>query len=525
MFADETEEIQSPPTTFTVDASDEEESGDDEAPPKHWFTSSAGNNRVYPAETGSYLCEPVAPLCGLCLLRRKTYYCAGCCSKGDFIHSGKRPEDMSGRRPGNLAEKKLQEAGLNRINKQLLEAIKSKTEVRFQRAKCKEDIMLIKQRIRYLKRLVGDCQDSSNLAKDSSMKLASVNERRKVRLPLFVDKVSKISRCVAQYRNDLNAEAFKTSLRGKQLDKERNRFSQTLFKHLFPIEPVYGRIPLTSNLGVEEILDPNLEQKMDTSGIAEAMADAMSTSYIQGRWVTTSAMSLPATTDRKEDPLEYKIVAPRLSAVGDYSAFPALVSATHDNQVVQLLPNMMSVSSESADDVGPVPTISAGLSLTAQLVSQLYTFWDIIPPKRFADFGIPISSQYKFSKKVTRLNLNTIYLCLRLGIRPEDLEPAQTLKNLHMLVNRKENSVSGKFPSEEYYRLSVQNYDNELGKLVPSSEDLINDDESDSEELQYKLDDDWEEIDVGQMMVGPSFQTEFSSTSFVSSLIRGLGGS
>ena len=83
---------------------------------------------------------------------------------------------------------------LIRKREQLSGLIKAKTALDTRKAVAGEEISMCRQRIRYLKRLVQDCQESLGVTKESSVKLASVNERRKLRLPLFEDKVSKISR-------------------------------------------------------------------------------------------------------------------------------------------------------------------------------------------------------------------------------------------------------------------------------------------------------------------------------------------
>ena len=87
------------------------------------------------------------------------------------------------------------------------------------------------------------------------------------------------------------------------LDRTRNALTRDLVKYLFPIQPCVRReVPvdpkeedIAARLSGDVEVDPNLESRLvGGSGnfdMMDAMADAMSTSYVHGKWVTTSQSS------------------------------------------------------------------------------------------------------------------------------------------------------------------------------------------------------------------------------------------
>ena len=135
------------------------------------------------------------------------------------------------------------------------------------------------------------------------------------------------------------------------------------------------------------------------------------------------------------------------------------------------------------------------MQFTAQLVSQISTYLDVILPKYFSgnEFGVPTSSDYKFAKKLARLNLNIIFLCLNVGVPPEDIQPTQSLHNLYLLyTNTRNNKHPFNSPAlkakvaENLYELNMQNA-SALDKFSPTNDDLLNDSDDegrDDEKLQ-----------------------------------------
>ena len=80
--------------------------------------------------------------------------------------------------------------------------------------------------------------------------------------------------------------------------------------------------------------------------------------------------------------------------------------------------------------------IAAGLLFATQLVQHLALVLDVHLPRRvdFTDFCAPQFSEYGLANKAARLGLNVIYLCLRQGVRPEQLKANGTVYNLKCLL-------------------------------------------------------------------------------------------
>ena len=121
---------------------------------------------------------------------------------------------------------------------------------------------------------------------------------------------------------------------------------------------------------------------------------------------------------------------------------------------------------------------------------------DVILPKplSYNDFGVPIGSQYKFAKKVSKLNLNIIFLCLKYGVSPEEIHPTQSLYNLHLLFtsikcnNNNQTNIQAERTTvtEKLYDLSVLSAAT-LDRLSPTSEDLTNDSDDDGRDENKAL--------------------------------------
>ena len=105
-----------------------------------------------------------------------------------------------------------------------------------------------------------------------------------------------------------------------------------------------------------------------------------------------------------------------------------------------------------------------------------------------SELGVPIASDYKFAKKVAQLNLNIIFLCLNIGMNPEQIQPAQSLHNLYQLFNElllSKNTIvfnrtayNKEELAEKLYELSVSNV-RHLDQLSPTNDDLMNDSDDD----------------------------------------------
>lgn len=572
---------------------------DEEQPPVTWFVTKprVADQATYTHAPPLYyhgidMAAPQSHLCKLCLVRRKKFYCIKCVNRGEFSHSDARS-------PGNLSERKDQLSVIEKKKQDMINEIKKKTDKKLKCQELEEDIRMSRQRINYLQKIIQSTKDKRDRTQKHAKKLEAMNDTREQRLPIFIDKASKIRQYTNKYVRELDKEKVRVCEKYRVLDIHRQNHIRTLFELVFPVEKVV--INSTNNTKTQSSISTSTTDGNESAVIESLMAEAMSTSYVHGQgWVSLSSdFECPSSTsstlrnssDSSEqickdevDRIVYKIVAPYLPADGDYSRFPTMVKAAND-QIQSIIPqqNQTMFTTEiissrgqslgfdlSADDeISSIHTISAALTLTAQLVSQISTYLDVILPKYFSgnEFGVPTSSDYKFAKKVARLNLNIIFLCLTVGVPPEDILPTQSLHNLYLLyTNTRNNKHPSNIPAlkakvaENLYALNMQNT-SALEKFSPTNDDLSNDSDDngkDDEKLQKDMED-WEAISLGvvegssDMMVvnlsqfNAAYNTSWilgtsptspvqspgpygvgnaanSATSFVSSIIRGFTG-
>ena len=369
----------------------------DEQPPVTWFvTRPTGTQPANALHYHGYdMSAPKSELCWLCLVRRKAFYCKDCVNKGEFTHSDTR-------RPGNFAEKKDRRDAIQRKTDVVIAVIQSKTA---QKSKCQqleEDIRMCQQRIRYLRHLVEGTRDKKDKTQEAARKHQLMNEKREQRLPLFIDKVGKICRYTSQYSGDLDKMRLNAAQKYNLLEALRKSHVKKLFELVFPVEKVLMSTISSSKISTKSKMSSMTSSDDEMSAAIESlMVDAMSTSYVQGRgWVTLSSPDLQTTnsnlltsisssgmkeTDQshENERVVYKIVAPYLSADGDYSTFPAMVIAAND-QIQSTIPSMAQdqqpmqpsvefIASTRAQDLGndscmeneisQIHTISAGLTV------------------------------------------------------------------------------------------------------------------------------------------------------------------
>ena len=148
------------------------------------------------------------------------------------------------------------------------------------------------------------------------------------------------------------------------------------------------------------------------------------------------------------------------------------------------------------------------------------------------DFGSASYSEFAFAKRLSRLNLNIVHLCLSQGLDPKQLKATEALYNLSTFLKEvgegRVGHTSKPYKLDLLADMSVQ-ICSELNKLEPD------DDLSDNEEDSMRGWEEWESVPADMMIVNPYLQhmpsspsppppTAMSMTagSFMSSLIRGF---
>ena len=143
-----------------------------------------------------------------------------------------------------------------------------------------EEIKLTKQRIKYLNYVIKDRRESTEKSSKEAEKLKIENTKRTHRLPQFASKVNKIDQYARQHASSLEQQKLKVNQKLKSLIMKRREHVNDLIKFIFPIELV--EVEILSSRRSSEVTEEGFDS------ILAEMEDAMTTSYIHGRWVSTS---------------------------------------------------------------------------------------------------------------------------------------------------------------------------------------------------------------------------------------------
>ena len=128
--------------------------------------------------------------------------------------------------------------------------------------------------------------------------------------------------------------------------------------------------------------------------------------------------------------LHFRIVAPLLSGCGDYTAVYAWVASNK--------PSGGAGGAADGELANPAHTIAAGLALVCQLTALAAAHTGVVLPARinYQDFGVLETSEFRFARKVAKLNSNVVTLCLALGLPPSIVRPCHTLHNIQRTMQR-----------------------------------------------------------------------------------------
>ena len=225
-----------------------------------------------------------------------------------------------------------------------------------------------------------------------------------------------------------------------------------------------------------------------------------------------------ATAIQLDGEKQWKIVAPLLPA--------------NDSLLYSYVASSETLSSSM---ISPLHTILGGLTLTAQLLCQIASCIDIIFPKRssMTDFGNLLfkkmdknqskhfsiyfnfqfpglntpSNEFQFIKRLTKLNINVVHLCLSQNLSPDQLKPTEGLHNLAQFLDHftKNGLVSQPYKLEILHNLSLT-IGKELEHNQPSSSIDQNDlDQSDQDEDSFNAGEEnsWESLAPDMMIVNP----------------------
>jgi len=257
------------PQQFTVDQDEPspvQDTGGGPVIPNLWFVLSPSHQ-----ETVKFKRIANLEFCPLCQVKSRIFYCCDCIAKGEFMHSNPCLH-------GDLAEKRLSMLHLMERKVQLATKVQNKIQSSRKIKSLSEEIKLTKQRIKYLTYVNKAKQESIKKAKEESSKLMLENSKRTLRLPQFGSKVGKIDQVAKKHLIGLEEQRLKVNQKWKSLLMHRRAHLNELNEFIFPIEFV----------DVESSISKISDDSDEGYDIMAEMEDAMSTSYIHGRWITTS---------------------------------------------------------------------------------------------------------------------------------------------------------------------------------------------------------------------------------------------
>jgi len=322
-----------------------------------------------------------------------------------------------------------------------------------------------KERIRLLKCLIKKSQEEIAQKKTLIAQLTCANEKSLTNtLPLYREKVSRLQGFVIHHNNDVASRRQRLLEVHEELKKVIKTRIHELVKYIYPIS----------------VVQPSRSQ--DSSGTVSALSEAATMAYMCGRWVTTDLSGQ----------LHHCIVAPTLPASGDYSCYNDWVSASKDGVPMT---NIESVDQNQAYN------ISAALTYTTQLVSVIAFYLGIKLPNKlcYSDMCSNTLSESKFARRVSRLNLNVLHLCLSQNVPPELLHPSQTLQNILHLLEAPDLGRIGPVDVEPVVARALE--DQLRVNLDTSSDDSGSEEDSDHLPLEWEA---VPHVSYSEMSPGPS---------------------
>ena len=303
------------------------------------------------------------------------FYCPECVIGGDFVHSNSCLCER-------FCEKQLRFFSLQRDISSSKEEISALANKKWTVGQLKENIKVTKTKIKYLRHVIKQNVERKVQNSELLQRYKESNRKRQERLPSFEDKAVRMNKFVDNFVSDMRG--LKEKEMGSQLDVRRIQADWILQLHdfIFPVEHVEAD-PWPQEAGGHDTSDRMM---------MECLADAMRTSYISGRWVNSDY--------RDTGGEQYQIVS---------------------GQVAQ---------DHSQHNIAAAHTLAAQFTQLAAGILQLP-----LPVKlSWADLGVIETSEARLARKVSKLNVNMIRLCLDCGVDVRMIRPTQCLHNLYNIV-------------------------------------------------------------------------------------------
>ncbi|KAE8746410.1 beclin 1-associated autophagy-related key regulator-like [Frankliniella occidentalis] len=382
--------------------------------------------------------------CPLCQSRQKSFHCTICVRNGDFVLSTSPVSER-------FAEKQLRLLEVRKRRLCIEKECERRLMIKKERDVVKNEIDACRDRVQLLRLLLTTTKDNISENEALERKLKEENGSRLKYLPVYSDRVKKVAEMVV----NLKATCNKKDSAVKDLQEKLKRIIRSnvhqLVRFIFPIS----------------VITPSRSME-DCNDTVSALADALRTTYIRGRWVFTDSTG----------ELQHCIVAPMLPGSGNYSAYNDWVASTKDG-----VP-----SSGDTAERNPGYNISAALTYTTQLINVLAFYLDVRLPCKlhYSDFCGTELSEQKFAKRVARLNWNVLHLCFSQSVSPDLLHPNHTLSNILHLLDTQVSDLGRQGPLEIDPMLAISVEDQLQRDLAEASDDSGSEDESDALPLEWE---------------------------------------
>ncbi|CAL4125730.1 unnamed protein product, partial [Meganyctiphanes norvegica] len=378
--------------------------------------------------------------CPLCNQKTKAFYCKECVRNGNFYHSQlKIPERILRQKTGHLSssrERPMMEPGHEE---------KELTSAGHTRYLIKEKMAEVRDRIELMQRVVDNTRDSTKLIKKQSIEVANSNAKRKRDLPLFQQRLIKMCGILMQYQEKIGGKKEMLAISEAQLKGVVRGNIRQLTRYIFPITEVQPARSLDS--------DP---EHLDT---VSAIAEASQTTYVRGRWVYTDT----------SHETQYRIVSPLLPGSGDYSTYNLIAHGSSG------LVSLSATIIKTVDLKGHPRSLETCVNLSF-LAPIYHTQTQCCDIKKIihSEFCRHELSEAQFTRRVSRLNTNVIYLCLSQNVPPDMLRPLQTTSNLLTVLDTQSSDL-GRQGSFEVFDTLLESMEEgmqeETGEVSDSEEE------------------------------------------------------
>ncbi|XP_055906508.1 beclin 1-associated autophagy-related key regulator [Eupeodes corollae] len=392
--------------------------------------------------------------CPLCTTLQKSFHCRCCIRKGDFLHSSHHFDESFAQKQKKYLKIQASLKVYSNRYERLIKEQKTSENMNFEIKRKKERITLLKQ-------LISNKRVQINKKLEERNELKAANTEKNKHLPKYPIKVKELEDYVLDRTEKINKLRDKNNELLEKLKKVSCIDIQKLVEYIFPISEVVLKDERTVVMHHQG--GGTLATVAEDSDTVAALADAKNTSYIRGKWVFHgSGIS----------EMQYRIVAPSLPANGDYSAYLDWLTENKDD-----------VPKSDTNEISPSRVaafrIAGALTYTTQLTNLLSFYLNVRLPFKLAygDFCKKLNEE-QFTRKVSRLNTNIMYLAYTQRVKLRLLKEKHTLENIIATLDSDKSELGRYGPNEVTYAPLMKSVDSLLVGIETGTESESEDENS-----------------------------------------------